>query len=145
KERRPWGVEKVPTFQLRSMAQTRAASKAFRLALSSVVVLADYAPTPAEEMPGYDAPAITPPVVEQTEPGDETAMRLALSVRIKALEKALANSVPGSDILAIWAKHCKGFTKSTAPLVNVEAVYDEMVALAKSVGVVFDDNGEVVL
>ena len=37
-------------YQLRSMAQTRAASKAARMLLSWVVVLAGYSPTPAEEM-----------------------------------------------------------------------------------------------
>ena len=39
-----------PRFQLESMAQTRAASKAFRMRLSPVVALAGYSPTPAEEM-----------------------------------------------------------------------------------------------
>ena len=37
-------------FQIASMAQTRAVSKAFRLALSWVMTLAGYEPTPAEEM-----------------------------------------------------------------------------------------------
>lgn len=44
------GEKKVPLFQLRSMAQTRAQAKALRSILSWVVVLAGYAPTPAEEM-----------------------------------------------------------------------------------------------
>jgi hypothetical protein len=39
-----------PLFQLRSMAQTRAAAKALRTSLSWVVVLAGFKPTPAEEM-----------------------------------------------------------------------------------------------
>jgi hypothetical protein len=43
---------KKPLFQLRSMAQTRACAKALRNVLAWVVVLAGYAPTPAEEM--YD-------------------------------------------------------------------------------------------
>ena len=41
-----------PMFQLRSMAQTRAQAKALRSILAWVVVLAGYAPTPAEEMDG---------------------------------------------------------------------------------------------
>jgi hypothetical protein len=45
------GMEPVPLFQLRSMAQTRACAKALRNVLSWVVVLAGYRPTPAEEMP----------------------------------------------------------------------------------------------
>lgn len=41
-----------PFFQLASMAQTRSASKAFRMALAFVPALAGYATTPAEEMDG---------------------------------------------------------------------------------------------
>lgn len=44
------GVEPVPLFQLRSMAQTRAGSKALRQAFAWVIVLAGFRPTPAEEM-----------------------------------------------------------------------------------------------
>lgn len=44
-----------PLFQLKSMAQTRACAKALRNVLAWVVVLAGYAPTPAEEMD--DAPS----------------------------------------------------------------------------------------
>lgn len=50
-----WSTRKgnpVPLFQLRSMAQTRACAKALRNVLAWVVVLAGYAPTPAEEMQG---------------------------------------------------------------------------------------------
>lgn len=39
-----------PRFQLRSMAQTRACSKALRNCLAFIAVLANYEPTPAEEM-----------------------------------------------------------------------------------------------
>lgn len=46
------GEERVPLFQLSSMAQTRAAAKALRNVLSWVVVLAGYRPTPAEELDG---------------------------------------------------------------------------------------------
>ena len=40
---------------LMSMAQTRASSKALRMALSSIVKLAGYEPTPKEEMDGIDS------------------------------------------------------------------------------------------
>lgn len=40
-------------FAIRSMAQTRALGKAYRMALSYVVALAGYEPTPAEEMPAF--------------------------------------------------------------------------------------------
>ena len=47
-----------PLFQLRSMAQTRAQAKALRNVLAWVVVMAGYAPTPAEEMDGHNSRAI---------------------------------------------------------------------------------------
>jgi hypothetical protein len=53
------GEEHVPMFQLRSMAQTRAGSKALRNALAWVVVLAGYRPTPAEELPTGPSEAAT--------------------------------------------------------------------------------------
>jgi hypothetical protein len=45
---------KKPLFQLKSMAQTRACSKALRNVLAWVVVLAGFSPTPAEEMTGQE-------------------------------------------------------------------------------------------
>ncbi len=49
-ERIKTGESYVPLFQLQSMAQTRAISKALRNVLGWIVVLAGYQPTPAEEM-----------------------------------------------------------------------------------------------
>ena len=55
-----WG--KAPTYQLASMAQTRANAKALRNVLSWVTVLAGYKATPAEEMDGVKAtPAASRP------------------------------------------------------------------------------------
>jgi hypothetical protein len=53
-----------PLFQLRSMAQTRAQAKALRSIFSWVVVLAGYAPTPAEEMDGAHADRAIAPRLE---------------------------------------------------------------------------------
>ena len=44
-----------PRFQLKSMAQTRACAKALRNCLAFIAVLANYEPTPAEEMVGNDS------------------------------------------------------------------------------------------
>jgi hypothetical protein len=44
--------EDKPLFQLKSMSQTRALSKAYRSCLSFIVSIAGYAPTPLEEMQG---------------------------------------------------------------------------------------------
>jgi hypothetical protein len=48
------GERAVPLFQLRSMAETRACSKALRLVFSPVVAMAGYAPTPTEELTGNE-------------------------------------------------------------------------------------------
>lgn len=48
------GANLVPEFQLRSMAQTRAASKALRMAYGWIAVLAGYSATPVEEMTGEE-------------------------------------------------------------------------------------------
>lgn len=51
-----WGkqIKGKPKFQLASMAQTRAGSKALRQILGFVVALAGYSPTPVEEMTGNE-------------------------------------------------------------------------------------------
>jgi hypothetical protein len=56
KERRLIGEERVPLFQMASMAQTRAAAKVLRNVLSWVVVMAGYRPTPAEELDATPQP-----------------------------------------------------------------------------------------
>lgn len=48
------GTESIPLFQLRSMAQTRAAGKICRLNFGFVPALANYASTPAEELDHVD-------------------------------------------------------------------------------------------
>jgi hypothetical protein len=53
RERALAGAEAVPLFQLKSMAQTRASAKVYRMVLEFVVKLAGYQTTPAEEMKQY--------------------------------------------------------------------------------------------
>lgn len=50
-----------PLFQLMSMAQTRAVSKAFRLKLAWIAILAGYSGTPAEEMDDVPLAKPNPP------------------------------------------------------------------------------------
>ena len=63
-------------YSLKSMAQTRAVSKAFRMNLSWIVVLAGMQPTPAEEVPrgGFkdDAPQPQEPPPKKAEPPKRT-------------------------------------------------------------------------
>lgn len=59
-----------PLYSLRSMAQTRAASKALRMVFAWVAVLAGYAATPAEEMSENFEKAAPPAHKPKTEKGD---------------------------------------------------------------------------
>jgi hypothetical protein len=62
KHRVQMGLEPVPLFQLRSMAHTRASSRAFASVLRFVPVLAGYKPTPAEELPDAERVAQADPM-----------------------------------------------------------------------------------
>lgn len=74
---------KKPLYQLRSMAQTRACTKALRNVLSWIVVLAGYRPTPAEEMDGVAEfiPAAAP------EAADQQNLQGGMKERIAAFSK----------------------------------------------------------
>lgn len=81
-----------PWFQLASMAQTRAGSKALRNILGWVVVLAEYRPTPAEEISGtQDAEPVRIPPTRAPEPheageeGPEFAPEPASKAQIAAI------------------------------------------------------------
>lgn len=67
-ERVKIGDVAVPLFQLRSMAQTRAAAKALRNVLAWVVVMAGFRPNVAEEMTGDEG---TPPAKEPIKPAEK--------------------------------------------------------------------------
>ena len=58
-------------YALRSMAQTRAVSKALRLPLGFIVALAGYEATPADEMPAEEAVAKEAPAFEISESARE--------------------------------------------------------------------------
>lgn len=91
------GEEKVPLFQLRSMAQTRAQAKALRSILSWVVVLAGYAPTPAEEMEGkatIENNAIAPRLEYKPIPAD----------RVAKIKNAIAAAVTMNELKALYFK-----------------------------------------
>lgn len=66
---KPWGGRAEPA--RRSMAQTRATSRAFRQQYSWIMALAGYEPTPAEEMPRDDghSPARVAPAVSSSAAG----------------------------------------------------------------------------
>lgn len=93
---------KKPWFQLSSMAQTRAASKALANKFRWISVLAGYAPTPAEEMEGTEA--------HQETHGGETVTWEA-GTAITEIRGMLAK-MSGGD-LEIMEGQLKAFTKWT--------------------------------
>ena len=93
-ERIKVGEEKVPLFQLRSMAQTRAESKVLASILRWVVVLAGYSGTPAEEMVQQQNPGRSIP-----QPANYTPMH---PDRVRKLCHQLANAANRAELLAYW-------------------------------------------
>lgn len=82
--------EKKPNFQLASMAQTRAGSKAARMIFSWVAVLAGFSPTPAEEVVPEsggssvnDSPTIT----------EKQAKRLFAIAKSKGIDETLLQRI----------------------------------------------------
>jgi hypothetical protein len=79
-------------FAIRSMAQTRAMGKAYRMALSYVVSLAGYEATPAEEMPQFPAEQSKPKLDLAFETAKEQLLELADKLEMREeTEAALAN------------------------------------------------------
>jgi hypothetical protein len=128
KERVQVGDERVPLFQLASMAQTRANAKALRNVLSGIVVLAGYGTTPAEEIIDmaevidaevHPAAAAEPVIRRDREPGadDEplpaqTAPKtekekppLPPCPRCKDSRSVMVSKFPGNG--AFYCKPCK--------------------------------------
>lgn len=70
-----------PRFQLKSMAQTRACAKALRNCLAFIAVLANYEPTPAEEMIG-----------NEVHNGDTAKIESATKPQITLIQNQIMNS-----------------------------------------------------
>jgi hypothetical protein len=130
KERIQAGMESVPQFQLRSMAQTRAGAKALRNALAWVVVLAGYSPTPAEELPEADvvsqrpvaedavvveAPSQTAERLFVHEPQTEARLQAERAVLIKEIkDAALAMAVSDAEKADYQRKYLNGASVAKA-------------------------------
>jgi hypothetical protein len=86
-------------YAIRSMAATRATSKALRLPLGFVMELAGFDTTPAEEMPVDDAEAAQPrsPIPDEAKPTK------AQAARISELLARLAEQDPAVD----WKARCR--------------------------------------
>jgi hypothetical protein len=81
-------------YALRSMAQTRATSKALRSVLGFIVVLAGYADTPAEEMPDYQGPAASRPL--ETSPKVVSGVK-AVTKSAQAHSTVVRDPGPGAE------------------------------------------------
>mgnify|MGYP001608234847 CR=1 FL=1 len=96
KERVLVGEDRVPLFQLRSMAQTRSCAKAFRQVLAWVVVLAGYKATPAEEMTGAQDARQSPKILKihpsVTEAEEDKEFNLAADQALRAKEAEILPS-----------------------------------------------------
>lgn len=94
-------------FALRSMAQTRATSKALRLPLGFVMVLAGYEATPAEEMPRDEVQApprpLTPPPAPAARPQVVDATSRVLDGPLPTQSEVLCRFCNG----AVWDNRSK--------------------------------------
>jgi hypothetical protein len=86
-------------YALRSMAQTRAISRALRAPLGQIVVLAGYEPAGADEMPTQDTPAQLPTNAIPAEPQPTPEQR----EQLQQLLAKLAELEPQTD----WAAHAR--------------------------------------
>jgi hypothetical protein len=89
-------------YAIRSMAQTRATSKALRSVLGFIMVLAGYQATPAEEMPN-DAP-VAPPEPPSTPPADVDALKALWEAKGKPLGTGRAFVAKHGSVAAAIAK-----------------------------------------
>jgi hypothetical protein len=88
-----------PKHSLRSMAETRATSRALRGPLEQIMVLAGYAPTAAEEM-SEDADA---PQAATRSPVDPVGATAEQKAEIAALVRTLTETDPETD----WPQRCR--------------------------------------
>lgn len=124
-----------PEFQLRSMAQTRAAAKALRNVLGWVVELAGYNATPAEEMNGAPfvgnefnkrrTPAKVQKPVQQVKPNINSKNDV-----LKATIKKLCDELGPAKKMSSAIEY-RNFVKHATELELVEGNYEEIVERLK--------------
>jgi hypothetical protein len=129
---KPWSSR--PEYNRRSMAVTRAISRAFRAQYSWIMALAGYEPTPAEEMPHDDAPrpaqtaarpraaeppTNTPPTVTDADMADLTATATpSADMTITELQRRAAGATIGISDLNVKSREL--FGKNINLLTNAE-------------------------
>ena len=86
----------APTYQVCSMAQTRANAKALRNVLSWVAVLAGYKPTPAEEMDGVEGHGAA-----------RSAATVPACAKCKTAKKVIASKYAKNGVRPWYCLQCK--------------------------------------
>jgi hypothetical protein len=92
---------KRESYALRSMAQTRATSRALRGPLGMIVTLAGYAGAAVEEMPDDEAPGSSPPATGT--PAEPAPIRRDQAEELTKLIEQLEQASPGND----WRAYCR--------------------------------------
>jgi hypothetical protein len=121
-------------YALRSMAQTRAVSKALRMPLGFVMQLAGFNPTPAEEMPTVEAradgdrqfPPVDPQTGEILPEGHDIVISEAQRRRLRAIQKRC--EVSDDDLKEMIAAISGVDSSKLIPL----RTYDELVAAVEA-------------
>lgn len=107
-------------FARRSMAITRATGKAYRSAFSWIMVLGGYAPTPAEEMPGFEdkVEKVVAEIVE--EPVKKRGVYMGTEEDMVYLKPILiARNIP-SDMWDVVGENLKGRPSKDLPKILKE-------------------------
>jgi hypothetical protein len=113
-----------PLFQLKSMAQTRACAKALRNVLAWVVVLAGYAPTPAEEMEienGNGNGAVVAPPRRKSEIAPEGVQTISIAQQKRMFAIAKDAGKSNEQVREVLGRH--GFEHSHEIR---RSIYDEI-------------------
>jgi hypothetical protein len=100
---RKWG--RADDYAIRSMAATRATSKALRMPLGFVMELAGFDATPADEIPAEDTPGTAPGPSSGPIPDEVKADQLQAG-EIAMLIRSLDKLDPGTD----WRSRCVEIT-----------------------------------
>ncbi|MGH9734673.1 MAG: hypothetical protein ACRD8A_08805 [Candidatus Acidiferrales bacterium] len=109
-QKRQVGEVAVPTFQLQSMAQTRAIGKVLRNVLAFIVVLAGYDATPAEEITGNERHEKANGKDPQPKQDAQTATRISDPQRKRIFAIGHEHQVPMTEISRIIERH--GFKRA---------------------------------
>jgi hypothetical protein len=112
-----WGTS--DEYAVRSMAETRAESRAWRRAAGWLVAIAGYNPTPAEEMPGGTHEPEASPLLELVANGEKAKVGAALTYLLTIGED---DEQAADRAKAVWEQLLKDSGLGGVPVVVAEAL-----------------------